>query len=237
MNVLGAAFWEGEGKPSAALLPARMRGRASLLTALFANVVERAAASAGVDAGTLPWIFGSAYGEMGTTLALLEQLHGGDGQLSPAKFQASVHNTATGQLSIALGNPRFSSSLAAGPDTVAMCLLEARAWLAGHGGGVIVAWADEGVSPVLQPGREYSPLAAACVLSLDGEPALATLGPLVAGASPSNLDMSGVVGNPCAAGLEIVRAVFSGGVSILDLNAGAPGGYSVTVHSLTGVSS
>src|SRR4051794_9675523 len=89
---------EGGGRRALAeraqLLPPRMRGRASPLTLMLATVVEQAAREASVDPAQLPSVFGSAYGEMHTTGTLLSQLWAADGALSPAKFQASVHNTA-----------------------------------------------------------------------------------------------------------------------------------------------
>ena len=94
LRIAGAATWTAQReRPAAVLLTPRMRGRASLLTGMFANVVESASSEACVDARELPMIFASAYGEMGTMRSLLEQLHT-TGVLSPAKFQASVHNTA-----------------------------------------------------------------------------------------------------------------------------------------------
>ncbi|MET0387460.1 MAG: beta-ketoacyl synthase chain length factor [Polyangiales bacterium] len=168
VHVLGASVWTpgvAGARPVAELLPARMRGRASLLTAMLATVVEQAARAAQLDPRGMPMIFGSAYGEMATTAALLAQLYAADGRLSPAKFQASVHNTAAGQLSIALGNPQFSTSIAAGSDTLAMCLIEAHAWLARHQGRVLVACGDEPPCTELAPDRDDLPLAAALVLS------------------------------------------------------------------------
>jgi len=222
-------------KPRAQLLPARMRGRASLLTALFADVVEQATHAAALDPRNLPMIFASAYGEMGTTLALLEQLSAGAGQLSPAKFQASVHNTAAGQLSIALGNPQFSTALAAGYDTLAMALLEAWAWLEDKPASLVLACADEGASAPLQPSTRYAPRAAAFVLSnVVSEGALAQLELPVA-----RLEASGVAGepgNPCAPALALARAVFSGTRATLDLNPGGACSYSVTVRSCVSAS-
>lgn len=163
-GALGGGTASPAAKPAAALLPVRMRGRASPLTLMLAEVAEQAARGAGVSLGRMPSVFGSAYGEMNTTATLLSQLWAADGQLSPAKFQASVHNTAAAQLSIALHNSSFTTSIAAGHDTVAMCLIEASAWLARHPGQVLVACADEGPTAALQPGAAYPPLAAAFVL-------------------------------------------------------------------------
>ena len=49
LHVRGVGVWSGGDKPPASLLPARMRGRASPLTSLFAEVVEQATRAAGVD--------------------------------------------------------------------------------------------------------------------------------------------------------------------------------------------
>jgi hypothetical protein len=226
--LLGAGFWSpeqpslqaylegsrGEPKlrPDAHCLPARMRGRASLLTAMFADVFDQATRAASVTRDTLPMVFGSAYGEMGTTLALLEQLHGADGRLSPAKFQASVHNTAAGQLSIALGNRRWNSAIAAGRATVAMAIVEACAYLAQTPGAVLLACGDEGAVELLDPSASYGPLALAIVLANDGD----SLRPLawvmprllpLAELEPADALEPSVSENPCAPGCALLAAI------------------------------
>jgi hypothetical protein len=229
VSVCGAATWcEGEQRPAAELLPTRMRGRASLLTSMLADVVARATAEAQLDPRTLPSIFGSAYGEMGTTLRLLEQLTT-DGVLSPAKFQASVHNTAAGQLSIALGNREFSTSLAAGHDTLAMLLIEALAFLHQRPGHVLVACGDEASTPALQPGLVYPPLAAAMVLSNAAPPerTLARLGRVIAcelGSAPASAS-----DNPCAPALTLVAAIRAGARMTLRLNPAVEYGLGLEV--------
>lgn len=109
--------------PEGSLLSPRARGRASLLTQIFATLLERLCAS-GFDAASSPLVFGSAYGEMATTMQLLD-VQAATGQSSPLRFQHSVHNTAAGILSIVTRNSGFSTSVAAGMDTTAMALLEA----------------------------------------------------------------------------------------------------------------
>lgn len=220
--VRGVGVWShGANKPGAALLPARMRGRASPLTAMLAEVVEQATRGADVAAATLPSVFGSAYGEMGTTGALLEQLTAADAQLSPAKFQASVHNTAAAQLSIALRNPTFTTSIAAGYDTVAMSLLEATSWLARNPGQILVACADEAPNEVLQPRASYPPLAAAFVLDNVSGRGLARLELVPPGAAaewpPSEPDRTA---NPVAAALTLARAVLAAQAKTLALQLG-----------------
>lgn len=223
-------------RPQAQLLPPRMRGRASPLTTMLADVVDQATRSAGVLPGALPSVFGSAYGEMSTTLALLSQLWaaGGDGALSPAKFQASVHNTAAAQLSIALGNSSFSTSLAAGHDTLAMVLIEACAWLSRHPGQMLVACADEGAALALAPELLYSPLAAAFVLDSASSQGLACLESL---ASCEHVPRPERLGdNPVSPALALAAAVFCGQRATVVVNEGAPHGYQIVVRSqVTGV--
>jgi hypothetical protein len=228
--VRGVGVWHDEmAKPAAALLPARMRGRASPLTAMLAQVVELATRHAGVDPATLPSVFGSAYGEMHTTGTLLSQLWAADGQLSPAKFQASVHNTAAGQLSIALRNPSFTTSIAAGYDTLAMSLIEASAWLARNPGQMLVACADEAPNQVLQPAAAYSPLAAAFVLDNVSQRGLASIelifdeiGDGSAGAHATRVaaDASAQLQNPVAAAVTLARAVLAAKPTTVALHNG-----------------
>jgi hypothetical protein len=189
------------------LLPLRARGRASPLTLMFAHVIEQAVAQAGADIHALPIIYGSAYGEMTTTLRLLEMLHEGDGRLSPARFQASVHNTAAGQISIAQGNRQFTTSLAAGHDTLAMCLVEAWSWLAAHGQQVLVVCADEQAPSVLEPSAGYEALAVAFLLecTVGGQRSLARLSAL--GPRPGRGIPPAPSGNPCLPGLNLLTAM------------------------------
>jgi hypothetical protein len=195
---------------------------------MLANVVQQATRGAGVDPGALPGVFGSAYGEMHTTLALLAQLWAAE-PLSPAKFQASVHNTAAAQLSIALGNRAFSTSLAAGHDTLAAVLLEARAWLARHPGLVLVACGDEAPSAALQPGLSYSALAAAFVLDNVSGQGLARI------ESISLVEQCGdperQADNPLGSALALAAAVCGGERATVRVNEGSALGYHIVVDA------
>jgi hypothetical protein len=145
---------DGVQRPAAELLPIRARGRSSQLTRVAAELLGQLTAHEPSLLSTLPTVHGSAFGEMVTTRALLDQIPDPNG-LSPAKFQSSVHNTAGGQLSIATGNRAFSTALAAGDETVAMSLLEAQAFVALHGGSIAVLVADEEASSALMRGVSF----------------------------------------------------------------------------------
>jgi 3-oxoacyl-[acyl-carrier-protein] synthase-1 len=177
IHVVGTAFWAPgtpnveawlDGRqasdvtePPAALLGPRAAGRASVLTRMFAEVIGQIAENGSVDLATVPIVFGSAYGEVSTMVRLLAELEGERVLLSPLKFQASVHNTAAGVLSIETRNRAFSTSVAAGRYTAAMALLEAIAWLGVHGGEAIVALADEATVAFPAPRRPHPAVAMA----------------------------------------------------------------------------
>jgi len=223
---------EADAPPGAALLPPRVRGRASLLTRMIAQVVEQVGRAADVDLASVPLLVGSACGELDTTLQLLQMMSSDDGALSPARFQASVHNTASGQLSIATGNKGFSSCLAAGDATFCALLVEAHAWLARRGGDVVVALGEEALPAFFGQPTTYTPGAVALLLSADAHAdAVAHLGALrfeqaassgdAVADSPANRAYG--PSNPLAPALAFVRAARAGaGASLLLPGIGAP---------------
>mgnify|MGYP000190058020 FL=1 len=95
-------------------------------------------------------VFGSQHGELVTTITLLEQICQGE-LPSPAGFSASVHNTAAGLHSINTGNEQPYTSVAAGRDTLPMCLLEAWSILTNRlAEQVLVVFADDAVPALYQ---------------------------------------------------------------------------------------
>jgi hypothetical protein len=99
-----------DGRPDTPFLPAALRRRCSNLT--------RAALSTDVST-----VFGSRHGEAQTTLSILDTL-AQSGAVSPMEFSHSVHNTTSGLFTIAAGNRRPSTAIAAGNRTCEMTLLE-----------------------------------------------------------------------------------------------------------------
>ncbi len=152
--------------PPAELLPLRARGRASVLTRLFAELFTQLRGSSEAPnfaTAEIATVFASGYGELTTTMDLLRQI-ATEPTLSPLKFQASVHNTAAGQITLTTENRSFSTSLAAGQSTFSMGLLEAQTWLSCHGGDIVLLAADE-ASPDLLRTRLFSPLGVGLLLS------------------------------------------------------------------------
>lgn len=132
-------------KPPAKLLAPRLRRRTSLLTRMVLEVAEQAARAARRDVSDARLVVASAWGEITTTLDLLQQLQEPAPQLSPTKFHNSVHNTATGYTSIATKNRRGATAIAAGDRTVEMGFVEAATALHSTGEDVLLVFADEPV--------------------------------------------------------------------------------------------
>jgi hypothetical protein len=129
--------------PPASLLHPRLRRRTSTLTRAAVTALEAALAHTGVGIDEVRFVLVSSFGEIETTVDLLAQLGVPDGPISPTKFHNSVHNTATGYMSIASGNHRESTALAGGPHNLEIGLLEALAGLAETGEDVVLIFAEE----------------------------------------------------------------------------------------------
>jgi hypothetical protein len=147
--------------PSAELLNARTRGRASLLTLMFTEVLGQAVANAAFDPAGFATIYGSAFGEMQRLIELLEGMQGQPSEVSPLRFQTSVHNAAAGQISIATKNKHFSTSVAAGRQTVPMGFVEAATFMSCTEERLVLVMGDEAAPPRLYEGIGYAPVAAA----------------------------------------------------------------------------
>ncbi len=194
-------------EPRATLIAPRLARRTSFLTRMAAEVLAQA--RAGADLAKVMSVYSSANGELRTLAALLEMLHG-DGIYSPMRFQNSVHNTAAGHLSILTANPCFTTSLAAGTESVAMGLVESLALLEERGGTVIAVFADE--SPAGEFGLPaYNSLATAIHLSAEQGASRVRLENLRCVQTPIvRPPLPGLVENPCAASIPLIEQLQRG---------------------------
>jgi hypothetical protein len=113
---------ESEGRPEARFLPALLRRRCSalariMLTAAFDCCEE-------TDRTGVATVFASRHGNINESIDLLDRL-AENKPLSPTRFSHTVHNAQAGLFSIAAGNRRASSSIAAQQDSFACGYLEA----------------------------------------------------------------------------------------------------------------
>ena len=115
-----------EGVPDARFLPAMLRRRCTPLT----RIMLRAAFDACPEPlrAEVRTVFASRHGSINESIELIEGVARSQ-PISPAKFSHTVHNAQAALYSIATGNRRASSSLAAQEDTLAAGWLEALAHL------------------------------------------------------------------------------------------------------------
>lgn len=211
VGVRSVAVWTAEcGSPRAELLPPGQRRRCSLLTRIVAEVVAELG-QRGLAIAEAPLVCGTGLGEIATTAALLEQMHSEAGGLSPIRFAGSVHNTAIGQLAIAIGHRGRSSAVSAGVHTLAISLLEAIGLFADDATDVAVVLADEPLPPPLQPA--YDGLAVALHLVRDPGPGDVLLVGPSARKGRDVVDVrvpAAIAGNPCAAAFRLAHAIREG---------------------------
>jgi hypothetical protein len=231
----------GTDLPNAAA-QAKLRRRSSLLVNMVIDVASQASQHAGVPLSRLRVVVGSAYGELATLVAMLDERER-DGVLSPLRFQNSVHNAAAGQLSIVHGNKAPATSLAAGNDTVAMVLLEAMTLLALGGDEVIAIVADEPLPQSIRPGHHASAIAAALVLAPDtggaGEAPPTGLGVLEdlrqTGAAPPAAERPLEVDGPSAAILPLIAALGRGRTGRVDVSPAEDPRWTIALSAARGI--
>ena len=241
-----AAAWRGgtadaeRPAPQGKALGRVNRRRASPLARALSDASQEALTGAGVDPSTLPAIVGSSIGEAATMIGLLDQMFRTHEPVSPAAFTVSVHNSASGMISIGHGNRGYATSMAADYDTPAMALLEAIGLVAATGGPVLVACADEAApTGLLEDAELWDMLAVAVVVApADAPDALAT----VAIAAPDPVDgrADGIepadvsvelARNPQVGLLDLVTAVQHGRSGRLRLDRGEGRGFVAVVAS------
>lgn len=154
-------------KPACELVNKRLRRGSSRFANMLGEVVQQAAESASVDPGAVPTVYGSSLGEIETMVTLLAMLFQEEGKLSPNRFKNSVHNAASGLVSIGTSNTTFSTAIAGGDRSFETSLIEAWAYLDAHGGDVILAVADDRAPAPLDELDDHDALAVAFALRAD----------------------------------------------------------------------
>jgi Beta-ketoacyl synthase, N-terminal domain len=196
------------GEPPAVLLAASLRRRASALTRMIAEVATQAAEQAAVDLARVPLVMGSALGELRCATDIIASFRDEGGLPSPTKFHNSVHNTAVGYLSMATGNRLGATAVAAGPDTVAVALIEAAMLVQERGGAALLLLADEEVPAALQRFGTYGSAAVAFCLSAEPTPRTRTrLEGLRRDRARPPILPGRWQGHPCSGGLALAAAI------------------------------
>ena len=153
-TVLRRVEWtatEAEQRPDVSFIPMMERRRLSLVERAALHVAWRVFHPCGADgamrpipsASDVPVVFASRWGEIGTTLKLMRQMHD-EGEMSPAGFSVSVHNAAPGAWSLLTGNHAAYTAIAARERSYEMGLIEAEAQLASRAApAVLYVYAEE----------------------------------------------------------------------------------------------
>jgi len=224
-------------KPTGRAFDRVNRRRASQMGRAIGDAVAEAMEQAGVDKVTTPVIVGSSIGEASAMIGLLDQMWREQEPMSPAVFTVSVHNAASGLLSISMKNKGYTTSIAADYDTPAAALLEGIGLLQSGHEHVVCVCADE-ASPrsLLEHAPHWDTLTAAVVLSKNGGDR--TLARLTMGApgcddadvAPAEL-AEGFTHNPQAGIVDLVDAIQRGQTGALRLDRGKGRGYRVTIEA------
>ena len=106
------------------------------------------ACAEGLD--SVQFVFASRHGDLSRTLELLTAL-GNKDMLSPTSFSLSVHNSTAGLFSIARGDRAAATAMAAGSDTLGLCMLEGANMIAEGAEHVLVCYADDVLPPPYRP--------------------------------------------------------------------------------------
>ncbi len=209
-----AAWRDGEAdpaveKPKCKLVDMRLKRGSSRFANMLGEVVEQAARAAELDVATIPTFYGSSLGEIETMVTLLRMLYEEEGKLSPNRFKNSVHNAASGLVSIATVNTAFSTAIAGGDRSFETTLLEAWAWLEEEGGVAVVAVADDRAPEPLDAVDDHEALAVGVALASAGTgPRLENL--RVVAEAARHAEMTQALRANCAApGLELAEAILS----------------------------
>ena len=197
-------------KPDLTLLDRSLRRGLSDVTRLFMHVALGALREAHALDSHPHVVFASAFGEIATAEAMLAQAFE-ENSASPVRFRQSVHNTAEGLYSISANNREPATALAAGWNTVAMGLLEARAQLVGGASQVLLVFAEEPVPEALSTEHPHTALAAAFMLSAQAGPRTrAALGRVQRRDATDLAESFGTENHPLGPALSLARAIESG---------------------------
>ena len=228
---LNATFAEAGPSPVPGLLPPPLRRRSGPLARMVAEVVSQSALEGGADLSSTPLVYGSVYGETSAAVEMMGAFGQGEGLPSPTTFHNSVHNAPAGYVSIATGCRGFSSSIAAGPETTAMALLEGMALLRQRGGDVIVVLADEPVPEPLGDSRAFPAAAVAFHLrAMPGKTALARITVPSRGTGELLPIPGDLQTHPCAPAFRLAWAVARGRRGALSLGAGTSMDWAVVLE-------
>lgn len=138
----GRAHGDPDAQPNVAYLPALLRRRLDRAGRMAVDTAWRCLE--GVN--SVQVVFGSRHGSFKRTIAMLDVLARED-TVSPSVFSLAVHNSVAGLLSIARGDRGAATALAAGENTLGMCLVEGAGMIAEGAEHVLIVYSEDVVPP------------------------------------------------------------------------------------------
>jgi hypothetical protein len=147
------------------LLPPGLKRRTSVATKTAFAAAERACASACITPSELATVFTSSLGEIDVTDRLCTDIGQGNYPLSPTRFHNSVHNTASGYWSIAVGSAHPAMAMSGYEDSFALGLLEAWCQLQSVADQLLLVCYEEIPPGLLIPDHDWFGCAVAFVLT------------------------------------------------------------------------
>lgn len=222
-------------KLKAPILDRQCARRASPFAKAMALAFAEATETVAENRNELSAVFGSCLGETSVMLKLLEQMIRGEDDFSPMLFAVSVHNAASGLVSISTKNQAFTTSVAADHDTPAMALFEAYGVCVELGRPTAIVCGDEAAPEGLVGAHEaFGGVAAALLVHTEaGENALAKLSlPRVGGDGHHAPDLPpDLIRNPQSGLLNLIDAVAEGRNQTVALDHGKGRSYKVGVEA------
>lgn len=224
--------------PTGASLDRRNRRLASPLMRAMADVYAEVARAGEIDMSNAASVFGSSLGEASTMIGLLDQMWAQHEAPSPMGFAASVHNAASGAVSISNKNTAFTTSIAADYDTAAMALHEALGVMREGQSDVIVVCGDESApEKLVEDANQWNFLCCGLGLSADLQDPrrIATISSPELGTSREAGRKAALsarsAANPMAGMLDLIDAIQQNHSGHVCLDRGRGRGWSVTVEA------
>lgn len=195
----------------ATLLPAALRRRTSVATRVAFAAAERACRDAGSDPSQLASIFTSSVGEVNVTDRLCSDIAQQRFPLSPTQFHNSVHNTASGYWSIAVGSRHPTMAMAGYHDGFALALLEAWSQLQCSGEDLLLVCYEESPVELMLPDNQWIGCAIAFVLTAqpDGQGTVSSISKPFELRGEQDAQPFGLC-SPALAAIDLFRAAESG---------------------------
>ena len=174
-TVLRVVEWkatERDTKPDVSFVPMMERRRLTAVERAALHVAwkmfhgEGSESVASLSESEIPVVFASRWGEIGTTLKLIRQMHD-ENEMSPAGFSSSVHNAAPGAWSIFTKNHAAYTSIAARDRTYDIGLMEATSQVeTSDAKAVLYVYAEESTPDYYLPEFGRSEVSRACAMLL-----------------------------------------------------------------------